>query len=133
MPISLSVRHADLHSLDTPLLVLAFASEPRVDGDLARLDKALDGALSRTFERRDFRGGRDETLHLGGVPRGPARVLLVGMGSAADRPGALKRAAAIAARQGHKMGVGSLAFRAADSDATSVEYVANGLTAGPWE
>ena len=133
MPITLSLRHADLHSLDTPLLVLAFASEPRVDGELARLDKALEGALSRTFERRDFRGGRDETLHLGGISKGPARILLVGMGSGSDRPGALKRAASIGARQGHRMGVGSLAFRGADSDVTSVEYIAIGLTAGAWE
>jgi leucyl aminopeptidase len=133
MSISLSLRQADLHSLDTPLLVLALSTDPRVDGELAKLDKALDGSLARTFQRRDFRGGRDETLHLGGLAKGPARVLLVGIGTPTDRPGALKRAAAIAARQGSRMGVGSLAFRAADSDATAVEYIAIGLTAGAWE
>ncbi len=133
MPITLSLRRADLHSLDTPLLVLALGPDPRADGDLARLDKALEGSLSRTFDRRDFRGGRDETLHLGGVAKGPQRILLVGMGAPTDRPGALKRAAAIAARQAHRMGAGSLAFRAADSDPMSVEYAAIGLTAGAWE
>ena len=133
MPISLSLRQADLHSLDTPLLVLALGPDPKVDGDLARLDKALDGALSRTFQRRDFRGSRDETLHLSGIPKGPARILLVGLGAPSDRLGALKRAAAIAARQAGRMGVGSLAFRSADDDASAVEYIAIGLAAGAWE
>ena len=133
MSIPLSLRHADLHSLEIPLLVLALGADPAVDGDLAKLDRALDGALSRTFQRKDFRGARDETLHLVGVGKGPARILLVGLGAPTDRPGALKRAAAIGARQGHRMGVGSLAFRAADGDATAVEYIAIGLTAGAWE
>src|SRR5687768_5222105 len=133
MSLSLSLRHADLHSLEIPLLVLALASEPRVDAELARLDKALDGALARTLERRDFRGARDETLHLHGIAKGPARILLVGLGTASDRNGALKRAAAIAARQAHRMGVGSLAFRAPDSGAAAVEYIAIGLAAGAWE
>ena len=133
MPISLSLRHADLHSLDTPLLVLALGADPTVDGGLSRLDRALDGALARTFKRRDFRGARDETLHLVGVDKGPARILLVGTGAPADRSGALKRAAAIGARQGHRMGVGALSFHAADSDATAVEYIAVGLAAGAWE
>ena len=133
MSISLSLRHADLHSLDTPLLVLALGADPTADGDLSRLDRALDGALARTFKRRDFRGGRDETLHLVGVGKGPARILLVGMGAPTDRPGALKRAAAIGARQAHRMGVGALAFHAPNSDAAAVEYIAVGLAAGAWE
>ena len=133
MPISLSLRSADLHTLDTPLLVLALGADPVADGDLSKLDRALDGALARTFKRRDFRGGRDETLHLVGVAKGPARILLVGTGTVTDRLGALKRAAAIGARQGHRMGVGSLALHASGSDATAVEYIAIGLTAGAWE
>jgi leucyl aminopeptidase len=133
MPISLSVRKADLHSLDTPLLVLALGSDPKADGDLAKLDKALDGSLTRTFQRRDFRGARDETLHLVGLAKGPARILLVGIGAPTDRPGAVKRAAAIAGRQGNRMGVETLAFRAPETDAVTVEYAAIGLTAGAWE
>ena len=133
MPISLSTRQADLHSLEVPLLVLALTSNPQVDGALRRLDKELDGSLSRTFERQDFRGARDETLHLGGLSKGPARILLVGMGKPTDSNGALKRAAAIAARQGHRMGVGSLAFHAAADEAAAVEYIAIGLGAGSWE
>jgi leucyl aminopeptidase len=133
MPISLSLRHADLHSLEVPLLVLALSADPKVEGDLSRLDKALDGALSRLFDRRDFRGGRDETLHLGGAAKGPARLLLVGMGKPTDISGGLKRAASIAARQAARMGVGTLAFHAAKADSTAVEYIAIGLAAGAWE
>ena len=133
MPISLSLRTADLHSLDTPLLVVALGADPKADRDMARLDKALDGALKRTLERRDFRGSRDETLHLAGVAKGPARILLVGLGTSTDRNGALKRAAAIAARKAHAMGAGTLTFYASDSDADAVEHIAIGLTAGSWE
>jgi leucyl aminopeptidase len=133
MPLSLSIRRADLHSLETPLLVLALGATPTVDASLAKLDKALSGALSRTIERRDFRGGKDETLHLGGIAKGPGRILLVGIGSPTDRNGALKRAASIAARNAHKMGVGALAFHSAYDDAAAVEYVAIGLNAGAWE
>ena len=133
MPISLSLRSADLHSLDTPLLVLALAADPKVDGALARLDKALDGALARTFDRRDFRGTRDESLHLAGLAKGPARILLVGMGTPTDRNGALKRAAAIAARKAHQLGVGALAWHAPQDDADAVESAAIGLAAGAWE
>jgi leucyl aminopeptidase len=133
MPISLSLRTADLHSLDTPLLVLALAPDPKADGALGRLDKALGGSLSRTFERRDFRGARDETLHLAGIPKGPQRILLVGTGTPTDRNGALKRAAAIAARKAHQMGAGALAWHSTHDDALAVENVAIGLIAGAWE
>ena len=133
MPLSLSLRRADLHSLDVPLLAIPLASDWKPEGDLARLDKELGGALSRFKERREFRGARDETLHLAGTGKGPGRILLVGMGTPTDRPGALKRAAAIAARQGHRMGVGLLAWYAGDDSATAVEYAAIGLIAGSWE
>ena len=133
MPITLSLRADEPHSLDTPLLVLALPADPKVGKDLARIDKALDGALARTFTRRDFRGARDETLHIGGLAKGPQRILLVGMGTPTDRNGALKRAAAVAARKAHQMGVGELAWHAADDDASAVESVAIGLIAGSWE
>jgi hypothetical protein len=120
MPLELSLRRADLHSLETPLLVVPLASDWKPNGPLERLDKALGGALSRFHERREFRGSRDETLHLAGVAKGPARILLIGIGSPSDRNGALKRAAAIGARQGHKMGVGSLAWHSPDGSAAAV-------------
>jgi leucyl aminopeptidase len=133
MTIKLSLRRGDLQSMDTPLLVLPLGSDWAVEGPLAKLDSALGGALGRLSGRREFRGSRDETLHLTGLAKGPARLLLVGIGKPADHNGALKRAAAIAARQGHKLGVGSLAWYAADDRAAAVEYATIGLIAGAWE
>ena len=78
MPVSLSVGRADLGALDTPLLVVALGAQPAaaaLDDALRPLDAALGGALGRSIERRDFRGGRDETLHLAGGAKGAQRVL----------------------------------------------------------
>jgi len=134
MTLKLSVRRADAATLDTPLLVVPLPARAAMPDELAPLDRVLGGALSRTFARRDFRGDRDETLHLAGGEKGPARVLLVGTGKpAGERGPALKRAAAIAARQAGRMGVGELAWLAVDEDSTGVEQAAAGLLAGSWE
>jgi leucyl aminopeptidase len=59
---------------------------------------------------RDFRGKRDETLLVYGR-NGPRRVLLVGLGTPEETSrSAVRRAAAIAARQGVTLGVPSLAL-----------------------
>ena len=72
----------DFGTLDVPLLVVALPTSPSVTPELAAVDAATNGALGRAIARRDFRGGRDETLHLAGGERGVQRVLLVGMGPA---------------------------------------------------
>jgi leucyl aminopeptidase len=133
MTLSLSGGPAALGALDIPLLVVALPAGAALDAALAPLDATLGGALARTFERRDFRGGRDETLHLTGAATGPKRVLLLGVGKPTERAGALRRAGAIAARQGGKMGVGELAFYAGALDATEAEAIAVGLAAGAWD
>ncbi|MFL5606677.1 MAG: leucyl aminopeptidase [Gemmatimonadaceae bacterium] len=133
MTLSLSGGPAALGALDIPLLVVVLPAGATLDAALAPLDATLGGALTRTLERRDFRGGRDETLHLMGAATGPKRVLLLGIGKTTERAGALRRAGAIAARQGGKMGVGELAFYAGALDATEVEAVAVGLAAGAWD
>ena len=133
MPLTLSVRRAALASLDTPLLALALTKGAGVGGALAELDDALGGALKRTLDRRDFRGARDETLHLSGAAKGPARVLLIGLGAPTDRAVALKRAATLAGRHAHRMGVGEVAFWAEDADGAAVEASAVGLSLGAWE
>jgi len=133
MTLSLSTGPADLGALDTPLLVVALPAGATVDATLAPLDRTLGSALTRTLERRDFRGGRDETLHLTGAATGPRRVLLIGLGTPAARAGALRRAGAIAARHGGRMGVGALAIYAGPLDATETEALAVGLAAGAWE
>ena len=137
MTLNISAGRADLGALDTPLLVIA-AGESAADGSgrivaSESLDTLTAGALERTLSRGDFRGKRDETLHLAGGATGPQRILLVGIGKPADRAGALRRAGAIAARQGGRMGVGALSFYADALEAHEVEALAMGLAAGAWE
>jgi leucyl aminopeptidase len=133
MTLSLSAGPADLRALDTPLLVVVLGAGAPLDPALAALDQTLGGALARTLERRDFRGARDETLHLTGSASGPQRVLLVGLGKPTERAGALRRAGAIAARQGSRLGVGALAIHAGALDAAETEALAVGLAAGAWD
>jgi leucyl aminopeptidase len=135
MTLSLVVAAPDFGALDTPLLVVALPASPVVGADLQAVDAATGGALGRAVARRDFRGGRDETLHLAGgnTDRGVQRVLLVGMGPAADRVSSLRRAGAIAGRAAAKAGVGRLAFFAGALSATEVEAVGLGLIAGSWD
>jgi len=133
MTLSLNVGAPDLGGIDTPLLVIALTASPTLSGELQPIDAATNGALGRALTRRDFRGGRDETLHLAGGERGVQRVLLIGLGAATDRPGALRRAAAIAARQAARMGVGRLAFYAGAMSSTDVEAAGLGLIAGAWD
>ncbi len=132
MPLTLSVRRADPAALDVPLLVILLGADPELGDDLKALDDGLGGGLSRSLARRDFRGARDETLHLSGGATGPARVLFVGVGTPKDRAIALRRAASIAARQATRMGVGSLAIHAGALESREVEQVGAGLHAGSW-
>ena len=132
MPLTLSLSQAAPHTLDTPLLVVALGADEALPGSLGELDGTLHGVLGRALSRRDFRGGRDESLHLGGGERGVQRVLLVGTGKAADRAIGLRRAAAVAARYAGKIGVSELAFLAPDADAAAVEHIAVGLDMGAW-
>ncbi|MGH7663930.1 MAG: leucyl aminopeptidase [Gemmatimonadaceae bacterium] len=137
MTLALSVRRAGPASVSTPLLAVLLASDAKLPGGLDALDRLLSGALRRALQRRDFRGGRDETLHLSGANKGPQRVLLVGKGDPAaagiDPVSALRRAAAVAARNAHRMGVGSMALYAGDIDSAAVEACTVGLALGAWE
>jgi leucyl aminopeptidase len=116
----------------TPLLAIALMENPSLAG-IAAIDTASSGALARTFEMKDFRGTRDETLHLTGIAKGPRRLLLVGMGTVTDRLASLKRAGALASRQAQKLGVGELVFYAGQINSEETEAVTSGLIAGAWE
>src|SRR5207237_8477524 len=94
MTLALSARAADFGALDTPLLVLALPSASSIDGALEVLDRRLGGGLRRPLERRDFRGARDETLHLSSSGAGRAPILLVGIGKSEEPAGSLRRAGA---------------------------------------
>jgi len=135
MTLSLAVAEPNFGALDTPLLVIALPASPTLGAELQAVDAATGGALGRALTRRDFRGGRDETLHLAGAgaERGVQRVLLVGMGPATDRALAIRRAGAIAGRAANKAGVGRLAFFAGALSMTEVEAAGLGLIAGSWD
>ena len=133
MTLTIAARAANLATLNTPLLVLLLPAGTDMPAGLKPLDKALGGTIGRSLRRGDFRGGRDETLHLGGGSRGPRRLLLVGYGSAPDRALALRRAATLAARQAHKSGVGTLSMYAGPVDSREAEAILVGAQLGCWE
>ncbi len=133
MTLTIAARAANPATLNTPLLVVLLPAGTELPAHLKALDKAIGGGIGRTMRRGDFRGGRDESLHLSGGSRGPRRVLLVGYGTASDRPLALRRAATLAARQANRLGVGSLALVAGTVDGREAEQVLVGLQLGCWE
>src|SRR5260221_4576315 len=133
MPLSLSAGPADLGALDTPLLVIALPSGGGVDESVSLVDAGLGGAIARSVGRRDFRGGREETLHIVAGMRCRARVLVLGLGTPWHGVAALRRAGVIAARQAARMGTGSLAMYGGAVTAGEVEALAVGLAAGAWE
>ncbi|HEU4996190.1 MAG TPA: leucyl aminopeptidase [Gemmatimonadaceae bacterium] len=130
--VTISAGSSDLGKLRVPSLALLVeqGAEPP---SLGNLDRGIAAAVQRVLSRRDFRAGRDETLHLLGVEQGIERVLLVGMGKVTDRPAALKRAASVAARRSSQAGVGRLAIYAGDVTADQAEAIALGAIAGSWE
>jgi leucyl aminopeptidase len=133
MALTIKYRTTDLAALHSPLLVIALAADEPPPPAVVALDTLLGGAISRTFARRDFRGSRDETLHLSGAATGVERLLLVGMGKVTERPSAIRRAAAIAARRAVSMGTGHVDFYAAAVTEEEAEAATVGLIAGAWE
>ncbi|MGQ0539535.1 MAG: leucyl aminopeptidase [Gemmatimonadaceae bacterium] len=130
----LAARRADWSALATPCLGLLLPAASSLPTGLKSLDKALGGSLSRVIGRRDFRGARDELMHLDGGPQSSIeRVLLVGYGEAGAAPTALRRAAAIAARQAQRYGVQSMSIWAATNDKRSIEAMGIGAQLGAWE
>ena len=130
--LSVSINSANPAEVGTPLLIVALPENPSVAG-IAALDTAVQGALTRSIEMKDFRGSRDEILHLTGVAKGPRRVLLVGMGAVTDRRAALRRAATLGGRNAHRLGVGETAWYSEQITPDEIEAVAVGLIAGSWE
>ncbi len=133
MTLALSARAGRAATLNTPMLACLLPAGGGLPAALRELDKALGGALRRTFDRRDFRGGRDEVLHIVGGTRGPRRILLVGMGAATVRESALRRAATLAGRQAHRAGAGAVTVWADALAGRELEQVAIGVQLGAWE
>jgi leucyl aminopeptidase len=133
MSLSFALRSADPSDVATPLLVVLLPAGRQLPAELKALDRRIGRALSRSLSHKDFRGGRDETLHLAGGEKGPRRVVLSGSG-AGDAAG-LRRAASIGGRQAAKMGAASVVIVAPGhlGDAAAVEAIAIGFSAGVWE
>ena len=75
MPLSLLASHAAPASADTALLVVILGADPVLTPTLVAVDATVGGALTRTLSRRDFRGGKDETLLLVGPDAKPAPLM----------------------------------------------------------
>ena len=133
MALNLAVRAADPSAVKTPLLALLLPAGNTVPAGLKSLDAALGGVLTRALKRGDFRGGRDETLHLQGQDGGAERVLLVGMGKPRSLPLSLRRAGALAGRQAHKAGTGQVTVWTQRIDKSGAEAIGIGLNLGCWE
>ncbi len=130
---AISLAGGSLASHKAPLLALALDDTTELAEQARELDGALGGAIARATGNRDFRGARDETMLLSGGATGPRIVLLVGLGAVSDRTGALRRAAAIAARQANKLGIPELTWYGGELSEREVEAVALGLVAGAWD
>ena len=130
--LNIAAAPTDVGALKVPGLAVLLdqsAGAPALDV----LDPAIASAIGRVMSRRDFRAGRDETMHLLGVENRVERVLLVGMGKVTDRRASLRRAAALAARRAHQSGFGSMAVFAGAVSAEEVESLVTGAIAGAWE
>ena len=132
MPISYSLVHVAPDAVETPLLVVVLAADPSLPSALNGIDRQLNGAIARTLGRRDFRGGRDETMLFVGGDAGIQRVLLVGRGAAPLTRAAARRAASIAARQAGKLGLSAMHLYLPDAAAAHVEGLVIGAGAGSW-
>jgi leucyl aminopeptidase len=130
--LAVSINSVNPAEVGTALLVVALGENPTLAG-IAALDSATEGALGRMIEMKDFRGSRDETLHLTGVAKGPRRLLLIGMGNVSDRKSAFRRAATLAARNAHRLGVGEMVWYAGQITPEETESITAGLIAGAWE
>jgi leucyl aminopeptidase len=116
-----------------PLVVIPLSTSPSLSASLRALDTTLGGLIARAIDGREFRGGRDEQFHFVGTGAAPRRVLLVGMGAAAGKPGAWRRAAGVAARFAGKAGTGALQLWADGASASELEEAVVGVSMGAWE
>src|SRR5512141_170701 len=115
------------------LLVIPLGENPSLSQPLADLDRALGGAIKRSLDARYFRGSKDEIFHLSGTADAASRVMLIGTGKVTERPAALRRAAAVAARNAAKLGGGDMALYLEDATDRDVEAATVGIISGSWE
>ncbi|MBL8978310.1 MAG: leucyl aminopeptidase [Gemmatimonadetes bacterium] len=137
MPFTSSVLPAAPAGYATPLLAVALPAGP-LPSSLTALDAQTGGAIGRLLASGDFAGKKDELALL--HPAGPAsRVLLIGLGKPGEvGRGAVRRAAAQAAKRARTLGAPTLGFFLAPEglgQVTPVEagqVIAEGLGFGQW-
>ena len=132
-PINVTLAGGDLVATRTPFLCLVLPTDAALPAPLQSLDAALGGAIKGALDARDFRGARDEVLYVTGSANGPRRVALIGAGKAPLTPVAIRRAAAIAARNAQKLGTGDVAVWTAETTEAHIEAAVTGLHAGAWQ
>jgi leucyl aminopeptidase len=131
MPFSVTLK--PITQADAGFTAIALGPSPNL-ASLARVDRLVGGVIRRALKAKEFRGGRDETMHLTGGPQGKRRILLVGLGAATHPASAVRRAASVAARAAKRLGTGSVNFWApAHQDAACVESAVAGLYLGQFE
>ena len=138
MPFETAAVRAAPAGYQTPMLAVG-VTRGGLPASLAGLDRGAEGALERLAASGDFGGKRDETVLV--YPPGPAgRILLVGMGKAEEvSPGAIRRAASVAAKRMRALGVRQGAFHLPVEARGSVpptdagQAVAEGLAQGAWQ
>jgi leucyl aminopeptidase len=138
-PLATRVETGAPEAVETPLLIAAVA-RGSLSPSLSRLDTASGGAIERVYASGDFTGRRDETAMVYGAGAA-ARVLLVGTGEAngSGTPGAIRRAAAVAAKRARTIGVPKAALfvtpeaRGQTSVRAAAQAAAEGLPYGAWQ
>src|SRR5260370_23576984 len=79
-----SVTSTPPAQLATPLLAVALPQGTAVPASLAELDRATDGAVTRAIASGDFKGKRDELMLFYPARGKVERLLLLGLGQAAQ-------------------------------------------------
>jgi leucyl aminopeptidase len=134
-----SVTSAPLAQLATPLLAVALPQGTAVPASLAELDRATDGGVARAIASGDFKGKRDELMLFYPASGKAERLLLVGLGKAAEvSRTSIRRAAAVAAKRGRALGVRQLAVAVLPEARIGVpatdlgQVVVEGAAQGAW-
>lgn len=123
-----------------PVLAIALGERAirKVPPSLLALDRNTDGEFSRLLDAGDFEGRADQIAVL--YPRkGVARLILIGLGKPAEiTRGAVRRAAAVAARKSVDFGATTFGFHVADETRGGVpptvvgQVAVEGAAQGGW-
>ncbi|MBE0594868.1 MAG: leucyl aminopeptidase, partial [Gemmatimonadales bacterium] len=135
-----SVKVVTLERVASPFLAIAVGelASTKMPGSLLAIDSQLGGAIARLLKSGDFTGKRDQVALLY-PPKRSQRVALVGMGPHGEiTRGAIRRAAAVAARYAAKAKVASMAFHVLPDARGGVardilgQVVVEGVAQGAW-